>query len=202
MKLLVFSDIHDDYAALERHMAAEADYYFAAGDLSHWGRGLDRCGKILQRRAGRVYVLPGNHESEGQIADLAAQYGLIDFHGQTFEAGGYRIAGLGYSTPTPYNTPGECSEEEMARRLAPFAGLKPLILICHCPPLGTDLDRVRKGMHAGSRAMREFIEKQRPAAFFCGHIHEAEGVAIRLGDTPCFNVGKRGVLFDSDTLGS
>jgi Icc-related predicted phosphoesterase len=200
VKLLIFSDIHGDYAALERHMDAEADYYFAAGDLSNWGRGLDRCGEILARRAGRVYLLPGNHESERQTADLAARYGLIDFHGQSFEAGGYRIAGLGCSTPTPFNTPGEYSEEEMARRLAPFAGLKPLLLICHCPPLGTDLDRVHKGMHAGSSAVREFIEKQRPAAFFCGHIHEAEGVRMRLGDTRCFNAGKRGVLLDSDTL--
>jgi Icc-related predicted phosphoesterase len=200
VKLLVFSDIHGDYGALERHMAVEADYYFAAGDLSSWGRGLERSGEILARRAGRVYVLPGNHESQRQIADLAAKHGLIDFHGQTFEAGGYHVAGLGYSTPTPFNTPGEYSEEEMERRLAPFAGLKPLILVCHCPPLGTDLDRVRKGVHAGSRAVREFIETRQPAAFFCGHIHEAEGVHIRLGATLCFNVGKRGYLLDSDTL--
>jgi Icc-related predicted phosphoesterase len=200
VKLLVFSDIHGDYRTLERHMAAEADYYFAAGDLSSWGRGLDRCGEILARRAGRVYVLPGNHESERQIAELAAKHGLADFHGRTLQAGGYWIAGLGYSTPTPFNTPGEYSEEEMARRLEPFAGLKPLILICHCPPLGTELDLVRKGVHAGSHAIREFIEKQQPAAFLCGHIHEAEGRQIRLGETPCVNVGQRGYVLDSDKL--
>jgi hypothetical protein len=200
VKLLVFSDIHDDLAALERLMAIEADCYFAAGDLSNWGRGLERSGPILARRAGRVYLLPGNHESERQTAELAAKFGLVDFHGQKFEAGGYWIAGLGCSTPTPYNTPGEYSEEEMARRLAPFDGLKPLIMICHCPPAGTDLDRVRKGVHAGSHSIREFIEKQRPAAFFCGHIHEAEGVRARVGDTLCFNAGKRGCLIDSDTL--
>ena len=200
MRLLVFSDIHDDYAALERHMAAEADYYFAAGDLTSWGRGLERCGEILARRDGRVRVLPGNHESERQIAELAAKHGLTDFHGRSFEAGGFHVAGLGCSTPTPFNTPGEYSEEEMARRLAPFAALRPLILICHCPPLGTDLDRVRKGVHAGSSAVREFIEKHQPAAFFCGHIHEAEGVRIRLGETPCFSPGKRGYVLDSDTL--
>jgi Icc-related predicted phosphoesterase len=200
VKLLVFSDIHGDYAALERQMGVEADYYFAAGDLSSWGRGLERCGAILAARAGSVYVLPGNHESERQIAEMASQHGLVDFHGQSFWAGGYHIAGLGGSTPTPFNTPGEYSEEEMARRLAPFAGLQPLILVCHCPPLGTDLDRVRRGFHAGSHAVREFIEREQPAAFFCGHIHEAEGTQIRIGDTRCFNVGKRGYLFDSDTL--
>jgi len=52
MKLLIFSDIHGDLAALARLMDTEADYYVAAGDLVNFGRGLDRCGEILARRAG------------------------------------------------------------------------------------------------------------------------------------------------------
>jgi Icc-related predicted phosphoesterase len=196
VKLLVFSDIHTDYAALVRLMEIEADCYIAAGDLTTWGRGLERCGAMLRGRADRVWVLPGNHESERQIADFCAKYGLHDFHGKTFSAGGYTVAGLGYSTPTPFNTPGEYTEETMARRLEPFAGLEPLVLICHCPPLGTDLDRVRKGIHAGSRAVRDFIERQQPAYFFSGHIHETEGVEMWMGKTHCWNPGRRGYLLD------
>jgi predicted phosphodiesterase len=41
MKLLIFSDIHGDRHALERLMDTEADYYFAAGDLCDWGRGIE-----------------------------------------------------------------------------------------------------------------------------------------------------------------
>lgn len=33
MKLLIFSDIHSDKAALERLMDTEADHYIAAGDM-------------------------------------------------------------------------------------------------------------------------------------------------------------------------
>ena len=40
VKLLIFSDIHTDLKALERLMQMEADYYFAAGDLVNWSRGL------------------------------------------------------------------------------------------------------------------------------------------------------------------
>lgn len=196
MKLLVFSDIHNDWAALERLMDIEADYYFAAGDLVSWSRGLDDCGRILSRRADRLYCLPGNHESAEVITTLAKKYGLRYFHGQHFEAAGYQIAGLGYSNPTPFRTPGEYSEEELARRLGAFAELDPLVLICHCPPLGTPLDQVRKGVHAGSRAVREFIEHHHPAYFFCGHIHEAEGAQAELGRTRGFNTGKRGYLLE------
>ena len=196
MRLLVFSDIHNDWAALERLMQVEADYYFAAGDLVSWSRELDRCGRILSPRAERLYYLPGNHESAEVVSAVANKYGLHSFHGRHFEAGGYQIAGLGYSNPTPFNTPGEYTEEELARRLGAFAELRPLVLICHCPPLGTPLDQVRRGVHAGSRAIGEFIQKHQPAYFFCGHIHEAEGASAKLGQTRGFNTGKRGYLLE------
>jgi Icc-related predicted phosphoesterase len=112
------------------------------------------------------------------------------------EIDGWHIAGLGYSSPTPFNTPGEYSEAEIARRLQPFSGLKPLVLICHCPPLNTTLDRIRPGLHAGSSAIREFIEREQPELFFCGHIHEAEGVAEQIGSTRAVNVGKLGFLLE------
>ena len=120
----------------------------------------------------------------------------MNFHGAQVEIGGVHVAGLGYSSPTPFDTPGEYSEEELAARLAKFADLKPLVLICHAPPLDTTLDRVHEGLHAGSRAVREFIEKRQPRDFFCGHIHEAEGVVEQIGATRAMNVGKAGYLLD------
>jgi uncharacterized protein len=195
-RLLVFSDIHNDARALEKLMQTDADYYFAAGDLVSWARGLDKMGEVMKPRADRVYVLPGNHESESDIAEFCSRYGFTDFHGGTLETGGMHVAGLGYSTPTPFDTPGEYPEAQMAARLEKFAALKPLVLICHAPPLDTDLDLIRKGLHGGSRAVREFIEKYQPAYFFCGHIHEAEGVLIQMGATRAQNVGKKGCLLE------
>ncbi len=194
MRLLVFSDIHSDLGALERLMNTPADYYFAAGDLVNFGRGLERAGEILKARKEQVYVLPGNHESAGQISELCRQFGLHDFHGRTLRVGKHHIAGLGYSSPTPFHTPGEYSEAELAERLNCFAGLDPLVLICHCPPKGTPLDRIREGVHGGSTAVREFLEKQQPEYFFCGHIHEAGGVEAGIGRTKAVNVGKQGYL--------
>ena len=196
MKLLIFSDIHSDLKALQNLMRVDADAYFAAGDLVNWGRGLEQVGPILAQHAGKMYVLPGNHESEADIAQFCNNFGLQNFHCCTRSAGGYQIAGLGYSNPTPFDTPGEYSEEELSERLAPFAGVAPLILICHCPPKDTPLDRVRDGIHAGSTAVRDFIDKHQPPYFFCGHIHEAAGVETRLGTTRGRNVGKKGFLLN------
>jgi uncharacterized protein len=198
LKLLIFSDIHNDWKALERLLAIEADYYIAAGDQVTWARGLERCGEILQKRADRVYVLPGNHESADDVARICARYGMHDFHGRHFSLASWQVAGLGYSNPTPFNTPGEYSERDLSERLERFAGLTPLVLVCHAPPHGTKLDQIRPGLHAGSTAVRAFIEEHQPAYFFCGHIHEAEGVQLRIGQTFAVNVGKQGYLLELD----
>ncbi len=193
---LIFSDIHNDSKALEKLMDIEADYYFAAGDLVNWARGLDKMGELMKRRAGRMYVMPGNHESARDIEGLCGRFGFENFHERSIKIGAMHVAGLGYSSPTPFDTPGEYSEEEIAARLSKFAGLKPLVLICHCPPLNTALDRIKEGLHAGSRSVREFIEAEQPEYFFCGHIHEAEGVVIEMGSTRAQNVGKKGYLLE------
>jgi Icc-related predicted phosphoesterase len=196
MKLLIFSDIHSDLKALERLVKTEADYYFAAGDLVSWARGLDKAGEVLKARAGRTFVLPGNHESERDIENFCAKFGFTDFHGKHVIIGGRTIAGLGCSTPTPFNTPGEYSEERMAAELEKFVHLEPDVLICHAPPAKSSLDRAGANQHYGSEAVRRFIERMQPRYFFCGHIHEAEGVEERIGETLCVNVGKRGYLLE------
>lgn len=196
LKLLIFSDIHNDWKTLERLLGVEADLYIAAGDQITWGKGIERCGEILKTRGEKVYVLPGNHESVSQVAAMCERHGLHNFHERHFPVGRWHVAGLGYSNPTPFNTPGEYSEPQLAERLQSFAALDPLVLICHAPPYGTTLDRIRPGLHAGSHAVREFLDRRQPAYFFCGHIHETEGVVEQMGPTRAQNVGKAGYLLE------
>lgn len=200
MKLLIFSDIHGDFGALERVMARPADVYIAAGDLSTFGRGLERCAEMLGPLGGRVWLLPGNHETHEQTRALCKKFSFVDFHRQVRDVesadGVIHFAGLGYSNVTPFNTPGEYSEEEIAEALAAFEGIKPLYLVVHFPPRDTKLDEVAPGKHAGSRALRAWVERVQPTRLFCGHIHETAGMTDRLGATECRNVGKQGYLLE------
>ncbi|HEY3444013.1 MAG TPA: metallophosphoesterase [Paludibaculum sp.] len=196
MRLLVFSDIHNDWTALRRLMTIEADHYIAAGDMVSWNRGLDEAGAILRERADRMHVLPGNHEHATDIARLCDKFGLHALHGNSFEAKGWHVAGLGHSNPTPFHTAGEETEAELASHLQPFAGLHPLILICHCPPLNTALDEAGPGRHFGSSAVRAFVDQYQPAHFVCGHIHEAAGRKTLIGHTQGVNTGKKGFLLE------
>ena len=202
MRLLVFSDIHNDWAALRRLMAIDADHYIAAGDLVSWTRGLHEAGAILRERAAQMHVLPGNHEHATDIARLCDKFALNPLHGQSFEAEGWHIAGLGHSNPTPFNTPGEETEPQLAAHLKTFADLNPLILVCHCPPLNTALDEAAPGRHLGSSAVSEFIHQHQPHHFFCGHIHEAAGRETVIGRTKGVNVGKKGYLLELPSYSS
>ncbi len=196
-RILLFSDIHGDAKAVERLLSIEADLYIAAGDLSNFARGLDKMGPLLQSKAGRMYVMPGNHESESDIERFTAAWGLQNFHNRVILAGAYQIAGLGYSNITPFQTPGEYTEDQFTALLAPWGALQPpLIVVCHCPPKDTPLDQAGPGKHFGSPAIRKFIDECQPEYFFCGHIHEAEGADAVIGKTKGRNVGKRGYLLE------
>jgi uncharacterized protein len=200
MKVLIFSDIHGDFRALEKIVAQQADVYISGGDLSTFGRGLDRCGELLKPLGERLWALPGNHESHEQMRAFCAKFGFVDFHRQqrTLESsnGVTHWAGLGYSNITPFNTPGEYSENEIAGALSGFEGKTPLYIVVHFPPYDSKLDEFAAGKHAGSAALRGWVECAQPAFLFCGHIHETAGLRDRIGATQCINVGKNGYTLE------
>ncbi len=69
------------------------------------------------------------------------------------------------------------------------------IFLFHAPPYKTNLDRIgsriESDSHAGSKAIRKFIEKNRPYITLHGHIHESTRITgkwkDKIGRTICFN---------------
>jgi Icc-related predicted phosphoesterase len=119
----------------------------------------------------------------------------------------YEVISCAHVNPTPWQTPRECSEQELAKLLqAQFDRIRSYDnLICnfHCPPYNTTLDIATKidknwrpvntyGMpvttNVGSTAVREAIEKYQPLLSLHGHIHESCGFQ-KIGRTLCLNPG-------------
>jgi Icc-related predicted phosphoesterase len=63
------------------------------------------------------------------------------------------------------------------------------IYVMHSPPYKTSLDITVKNEHVGSNDIREFLLKNQPNLFLCGHIHESPGTT-KLGNTTCINPGQ------------
>ena len=196
MRVQVFSDIHGDIASLRRAISMDADIYIAAGDLVTWPAPLDPCGPVLAPLGERLWVMPGNNETADQVREFCERHGFRAFHDTVFGIDGTHFVGMGYSNPTPFDTPGEYTEEELGERLAKFANLSPQVLVSHAPPLNTELDEAAPGLHFGSRAVRNYIDDHQPSYCFCGHVHEGAGRGVRLGSTLAANVGKGGYLLE------
>ena len=200
MRILIFSDIHNNEGALRQIVQRDADLYINAGDLVSFQKGLDKCGEILRPLGERLWMLPGNHETHADTQALCARYGFVDFHRQMrileSSEGKTYWAGLGYSNITPFKTPGEYTEQEIAEALASFEGHQPLYLVIHVPPGGSKLDEFAPGKHAGSPTLRAWVETVQPVYLFCGHIHETAGRTEKIGATTCMNVGKKGFLIE------
>ena len=196
MEVLIFSDIHGDIRALEKVVRQPADIYIAAGDLSTFKKSLDRCGEVLAPLGEKVWVLPGNHETHEDMRDLCRRFGFVDFHRQVRQIASTNWAGLGYSNITPFNTPGEYTEDQIQEALDAFDGLSPLYLVAHVPPKNSQLDEFAPGQHGGSPALSTWLERAQPLYLFCGHIHECAGRSDQIGRTQCFNVGKAGYTLE------
>jgi Icc-related predicted phosphoesterase len=173
MRVLAFADLHDEEAALDslRRLAPSYDLVFACGDISQSVSFAESVVASLPRSL----IVPGNWDSGPVDGFLSSSPGWL--HGRSRPIGeGLEAAGFGFSSPTPFGTHGELSEEEIWEGISRLPAGPGTLLLLHCPPMG-HFDRVRGG-HAGSASILRFIEERQPLAALCGHIHESKGVSM------------------------
>ncbi len=193
MQIIVIGDIHmavDQLAALP---LAGADLVVVNGDITNFG-GRKEAKEVIdaiRQKAPNIRAQIGNLDKEDAGRWLEDEG--INIHGRAiWQQAGFWLVGIGGSNPTPFHTPTEFSEKELAR-LAEAAFTqrtdgRPTLFISHCPPVDTAVDKISSGLHAGSTAVRKAIEKFTPELCITGHIHEAKG-QDRIGSTRIFNPG-------------
>lgn len=189
MLLLILSDLHGH--SVEPLVGIEGvDLVLMLGDVTT-GAGLGDTKERIQALRysySELYAIPGNWERPQSSEWLKAEDISLDGRAKRFN--GLLLFGLGGSIPTPFNTPNEYREEELAEKLAlcPEPGNGERLVICsHNPPFGA-CDKVFLGKHVGSKALRTFIDQRKPDLVLCGHIHEARGIE-NIGSTIVVNPG-------------
>jgi Icc-related predicted phosphoesterase len=156
----------------------------------------------------QCYVMPGN-DDPWSIDDAFSS----EHHAQNCDhrvvdlPEGYSMLSVSDANPTPWNSPRELPEDELAAKIEALAeqipDMRRAIFNLHVPPHASDLDaaaeldenfrpRHRGGAPViaavGSTAVREAIERHQPLLGLHGHIHESKGVT-RIGRTTCINPG-------------
>lgn len=155
-----------------------------------------------------AFMMLGNDDFP-EIADVFDQSDMVtNPEDRVVELpGGYEMISLGYSNPTPWNSPRELTEDALAPRLEAMASRLAdpgkSIFNFHVPPVGTHLDQaalldatftpVTRGGQVqmgsvGSSSVRDLIEHYQPMLSLHGHIHESPGMS-RIRATIAINPG-------------
>jgi uncharacterized protein len=161
----------------------------------------------------KCFVTGGN-DDEWEVLSVLKQEGAKSFFACENEMvhvdDDHTMISVGISTPTPWKTPREVSEEELGKMIEEMAlkvpDMQKAIFNFHDPPKDSTLDtcpkldwskdppeQITSGgqvvlFGAGSEAVREAIEKYKPMLGLHGHIHESQSVA-KIGRTTCINPG-------------
>ena len=171
--------------------------------MQHW---MEYADVRLEVSGIRCFVCPGNDDmfevdevikqskhvtlAEGKVIELDEHHEMIN---------------AGWSTPTPWNTPREESEDQLRQRIQVMIDrlkdVKNSVFNLHNPPYGSGLDEApeltkdmrpayagRSLVPVGSHAVLELIEKYEPLLTLHGHIHEGKGIR-KYKRTLCINPG-------------
>jgi uncharacterized protein len=211
----------EEYEAVERDPIAKHGLFheLASERLAGW---IERAEGALRGTGVRLYLTGGNDDEPSVLETLERHDGdrVIASEGRLVELDDeHTMITVGLSTPTPWDTPREASEDEIGRAIEQAVASVPDVGRCvfnlHCPPKDTPIDTclklevlpgklprpIRRGGQflttgGGSTAVREAIERYQPLVGLHGHIHESGG-RFRIGRTQTFNPGSeyvQGVL--------
>jgi Icc-related predicted phosphoesterase len=189
---------------------------------------LERWVALAEERLGPAgipcYMMLGNDDFDELAPTLRGSDVVTYAEDGVYELpGGFELASIGYSTPTPWDTPRELPEKQLGDRIdALLAGVREpeqAVFNFHCPPRDTHLDQAPMlddelrpvvdasgvRMHSvGSASVRRAIEDAQPLLGLHGHVHESPA-GQKLGPSVCINPGSdygdgilRGAIVDLD----
>lgn len=157
------------------------------------------------------YMTPGNDDHLEIDSALAGSSVVTNPEGTVVHlvdgSADREMISCGWSGPTPFDTPRECSEEELYGKIERMASQlrspETAIFNLHNPPYDSKLDmapvldanlRVQseggqtRMVPVGSTSVRKAIERYHPQLGLHGHIHESRG-QVKINGTMCLNPG-------------
>jgi len=202
----------EEFAALKEN-PAEVDRLFKEQSHKRLMQWIKKADEKLKEMPVKCYITGGNDDDDDDIALLEQHQTekVVYPEGKVVMIDDiHPMVSFGYSNPTPWNTPRELSEEELAVKIEEaLKGIEDysnVIFNFHCPPKDCTLDLAPKldtsydpprpvttageavMVGCGSSAVRDAIEKYQPLLVLTGHIHESRGV-VKIGRTTVANPG-------------
>ncbi|MEM2121932.1 MAG: metallophosphoesterase [Candidatus Woesearchaeota archaeon] len=199
MKILASGDIHGDIGLVRKlaEKAKEEDVSLVVlcGDITYSEESINNLIGPFKEVGKEVLIIPGNHETISTIDFLANVYQIKNLHGYHFIYNNVGFFGAGGANIGLF----KIDDNEMFYLLKKgFEGVKNAekkVMITHVHPSDSKMENFTK-FFKGSSAVRRAIEEFKPDILLCSHVHEAEGIEEKIGNTLVINVGKNGKIID------
>jgi Icc-related predicted phosphoesterase len=204
-RIYAVSDIHgnaDSLSVVEKNVTElKPDLLIIPGDIA----GLFSKNQTLKRLGAldiEIMAVRGNSDIFMSDRDFAS-FGIIPLHLAQIQKEGFKLVGINGALPLPFHTRIRFNEKALEKKLMGLVDTK-TILVAHPPPFGIR-DEVLGVLHAGSRLIRNVIDRRKPKMVLCGHIHERAGQS-KAGQTLVVNCSFSkfcsGVLIEWDHKGA
>lgn len=201
MKLLLFSDLHNDRESAEKLVTRSyrVDVLVGAGDFANVRQGLSRTIDVLKTATVPAILVAGNNETTDELMVECRGWPTAQvLHGSAARIDGVTFFGVGGGIPvTPFGPWSYDFDEEKAAELL-TACPEGSVLVVHSPPKGC-VDVSSRGHSIGSTSIRDTIIRVRPKLVVCGHVHGSNGQVGELDGIPVVNAGPGGIEWELET---
>lgn len=199
MKILAVGDVHGN-KNIAKELSIKAidenvDLIVISGDITFQDNDPQHVIGYFKNTGKKILIIPGNHDSFSTVDFLAAKYEIKNIHGYAvkyddvgvFACGGSNI---GFS---------RLSEDDIFRYLSvgheKIKYLDKKIMVTHNHPKDTIMEQFSNFV-IGSEGVKNACLEFNPDILICSHVHEAEGIEEKIGNTKVINVGKRGRIIE------
>ena len=199
LRILAAGDIHGD-TGLAKKLAEQAkkekaDLVVLCGDLTYAESSTNNIIGPFKKLHEKVLLIPGNHETIATADFLAELYGVKNIHGYSVKYGDVGIFGAGGANIGLFQQDEKEIYDTLKKGFDKIRYLKKKIMVTHVHPSGTKMEKF-SSIFPGSEGVKKAIGKFKPDLLLCSHVHEAEGIEEKLGNTKVINVGKKGKIID------
>jgi uncharacterized protein len=199
LKILAAGDIHGDTSQANR-LAEQAerenvDLVVLCGDLTYAEQSTEGIIGPFVKKNKKVILIPGNHETVATADFLAELYGATNLHGYSIKYKDVGLFGCGGANIGQFQLGEDEIFELIKKGYDKIKDARTKILVTHVHPTGSLMEKFTQ-FFPGSEGVRKAIDTFKPDFLFCSHVHEAEGIEEKIGNTKVTNVGKRGKIFE------
>ncbi|PIN81683.1 hypothetical protein COV11_01410, partial [Candidatus Woesearchaeota archaeon CG10_big_fil_rev_8_21_14_0_10_30_7] len=143
----------------------------------------------------KVLIIHGNHDSETTLDFLSEHYkvGNLNKYAVTYEGVGF--FGAGGAEIGPVLTTELKIFERIKNGHKYVKDAKKKVMVTHVHPRGSLIEKF-SNIVPSSNSVRKALDEFKPDILICGHVHEAQGIEEKIGNTRVINVSRIGKVFD------